>query len=478
MRVSTFVCVVLMLDFGVCSGVSVLGDRPVKMGSTSGGIGFDGLPLAHRGFLKHEEGYRETPIEISRCVVVLCEVAGKEMNMGLWPFSGRILLSFSADGDGRGNGWLLQDGGGGTGDRAGWDGNRRNGGSEPAEKFRFVVVKELGSKVFVFSRQTTDGLEVLRFRDIADDHVQLTTRQIGTSVHGYESIPHVTDMIRSCQYCFARGTICECSPTMRRRYAHAVKDNGGQEQADRQITAYSVNNQLATWTDGYWGLRQRNTMFPPIQMVTTRSTMDERVLSDCIKCIQDKYSHIIPPTVGLENERNNNPISGPKPIESLNSSGGGAGAGGVHSCPQCPKAFSRAYYLRRHFNSVHVGWKPHVCSFCGKNFSQKGHLNEHTRGQHSNNTVKCDREGCMSQFGSQSKLTRHIRAVHDNVRLHDCEFCGKAFKEKSHLIKHYRSHQKKDPTETSELPRLPIHPHQHQQHHHHHHDDVHNFSLH
>lgn len=43
---------------------------------------------------------------------------------------------------------------------------------------------------------------------------------------------------------------------------------------------------------------------------------------------------------------------------------------------------------------------------------------------------------CGSQFPDKSKLDRHVRGVHENVRPYVCDLCHYKFKEKSHLKRH------------------------------------------
>ncbi|KAJ8901364.1 hypothetical protein NDN08_007210 [Rhodosorus marinus] len=85
--------------------------------------------------------------------------------------------------------------------------------------------------------------------------------------------------------------------------------------------------------------------------------------------------------------------------------------------------------------------KPFTCRYCERRFYQSGHRNEHERTIHFGNGYKC--KPCGILFGNKSKLDRHVRSVHNNVRRFECEECGFKFKEKCHLVKHAKAHERK-----------------------------------
>ncbi|KAJ8901363.1 hypothetical protein NDN08_007209 [Rhodosorus marinus] len=106
-----------------------------------------------------------------------------------------------------------------------------------------------------------------------------------------------------------------------------------------------------------------------------------------------------------------------------------------HKC-QCGISFRTFYQLTRHKKWVHEGRKEYSCGHCSRRFSQSGHRNEHERQVHLRDALVC--EYCGKMFGIKSRMDRHIRAVHENVRDHECTLCGKMFKERNHLQKHLR----------------------------------------
>ena len=48
-----------------------------------------------------------------------------------------------------------------------------------------------------------------------------------------------------------------------------------------------------------------------------------------------------------------------------------------HCCSKCDLKCDSAHNLKRHFEIVHEGKKPHMCSICGKTFGFKSSLRDH-----------------------------------------------------------------------------------------------------
>ena len=77
-------------------------------------------------------------------------------------------------------------------------------------------------------------------------------------------------------------------------------------------------------------------------------------------------------------------------------------------CEKCNQRFRDSSNLKAHIRRVHEGEKNLVCTYCGKLFF--------------------DNHG----------LKVHVEKVHEfpNLREHNCDECGKAYKSKEHLKKH------------------------------------------
>jgi len=50
---------------------------------------------------------------------------------------------------------------------------------------------------------------------------------------------------------------------------------------------------------------------------------------------------------------------------------------------------------------------------------------------------KCSHLNCSKSYARKSELYVHERS-HDNISLHHCQQCGKGFREKSRMTKHYQ----------------------------------------
>ncbi|KAJ8901360.1 hypothetical protein NDN08_007206 [Rhodosorus marinus] len=105
----------------------------------------------------------------------------------------------------------------------------------------------------------------------------------------------------------------------------------------------------------------------------------------------------------------------------------------------CEMPFSSTYQLGQHMRSAHNQKREFSCRHCKRTFTQSGHRNEHERREHLGEGLAC--ELCGKKFGVKSRMERHVRSVHENIRSHECGVCGSKFKQKSHLQKHERSHQ-------------------------------------
>ena len=74
---------------------------------------------------------------------------------------------------------------------------------------------------------------------------------------------------------------------------------------------------------------------------------------------------------------------------------------------------------------VHEGLKNHVCDLCGKRFGVVSSLLKHKRIQHEGQKHPCDL--CDKSFCEAYHLKIHISADHEGQKNFKCEFCEKSF---------------------------------------------------
>ena len=139
-------------------------------------------------------------------------------------------------------------------------------------------------------------------------------------------------------------------------------------------------------------------------------------------------------------------------------------------CKICNKKFASTSTLKLHINSVHLGERKHKCELCSTTFTAKSSLLGHKRRVHEKETnFKCDICGkdffqrselsqhikklhqniqspedicpiCKKQFKSGSKfLQEHIENIHNNIKNHECDMCGKSFSGLSDLSIHRKT---------------------------------------
>ena len=74
--------------------------------------------------------------------------------------------------------------------------------------------------------------------------------------------------------------------------------------------------------------------------------------------------------------------------------------------------------LKKHILCVHEGIKPHKCDLCGKAFSR------------------------------QSAVNDHVKIFHEGIKDFQCDLCGKEFNHKSHLNRHKKNVHEKSENQT------------------------------
>ncbi|RWS31722.1 zinc finger E-box-binding homeobox protein zag-1-like protein [Leptotrombidium deliense] len=79
--------------------------------------------------------------------------------------------------------------------------------------------------------------------------------------------------------------------------------------------------------------------------------------------------------------------------------------GGVYSCDQCDKTFSKQSSLARH-KYEHSGQRPHKCDVCSKAFKHKHHLTEHKRLHSGEKPFQCKK--CLKRFSHSGSYSQHM----------------------------------------------------------------------
>ena len=102
-----------------------------------------------------------------------------------------------------------------------------------------------------------------------------------------------------------------------------------------------------------------------------------------------------------------------------------------------PPDFGRAADLKKHIRYVHEGVKNHKCEKCGKAFTKPGELKIHISSVHEGvKNHKCNI--CGKTFSQAGNLNKHS-CVHEKVKNHKCVTCDKAFGMSGSLKRHIRT---------------------------------------
>lgn len=109
-----------------------------------------------------------------------------------------------------------------------------------------------------------------------------------------------------------------------------------------------------------------------------------------------------------------------------------------YSCDQCNNTFSRSSSLRFHKKAVHQQIRSHVCEQCGKCFVAFTNLERHMFTHTGERPFACDQ--CDKSFSQSNTLKTHKQSVHEQIRPHACDQCDKRFAQASDLKNHSRTH--------------------------------------
>lgn len=108
----------------------------------------------------------------------------------------------------------------------------------------------------------------------------------------------------------------------------------------------------------------------------------------------------------------------------------------VFKCDQCDKKYTRNSRLTSHIKKIHDGIKPFSCGTCKKRFGRRDHLRRHEKTHGERKTYDCEK--CVKKFVSKQALQLH-RATHDKKRvLWLCSMCNKNFSGEHSLYRHMR----------------------------------------
>ncbi|CAG5015827.1 unnamed protein product [Parnassius apollo] len=120
-------------------------------------------------------------------------------------------------------------------------------------------------------------------------------------------------------------------------------------------------------------------------------------------------------------------------------------------CVECDVRFKSAHSLKQHLlkslKHLDVQSLKYKCTRCDKRFVSQAALTHHSEIQHEGvRPYRCPR--CPAALASRASLAKHERAVHAGRRpppAHVCDTCGRAFRGKSVLINHVRTHTGEKP---------------------------------
>ena len=106
------------------------------------------------------------------------------------------------------------------------------------------------------------------------------------------------------------------------------------------------------------------------------------------------------------------------------------------NCEYCKADFTSKNHLKRHIESVHLGFK-FPCNLCKYEATAKRSLQSHIESKHEGKKYPCPQ--CKLQICDKSSLRKHIRTVHMMIRAYPCLQCGQKFSTKNDLNMHIES---------------------------------------
>ena len=110
----------------------------------------------------------------------------------------------------------------------------------------------------------------------------------------------------------------------------------------------------------------------------------------------------------------------------------------TYACQLCSYKSAKRSKVARHVRAVHSNIREHICTKCGAAFAHRYHLKSHYGAVHlklKSNVCKV----CGTAFASKSTLKSHEQSVHLKIKNHICTECGRAFTVAKLLKNHYLS---------------------------------------
>ncbi|KAM4580861.1 uncharacterized protein PAE49_005557 [Odontesthes bonariensis] len=113
---------------------------------------------------------------------------------------------------------------------------------------------------------------------------------------------------------------------------------------------------------------------------------------------------------------------------------------GDFRCSVCDLQLPSKFKLQDHMN-LHTGARPYCCAECGKRFCQiynyRVHLRTHAK-------IKVERHWCricLTGFGSQEHLKRHLSRTHFEDLFYECDLCKRVFTSLKECEAHVQLHK-------------------------------------
>ena len=111
-------------------------------------------------------------------------------------------------------------------------------------------------------------------------------------------------------------------------------------------------------------------------------------------------------------------------------------------CHTCGTILQTKGELKRHIKAVHDKIKIIECRWCRDKYDDKGLLQKHIKDVHDKNKpFEC--RNCRNTFTKRSKLKRHIKNVHHKIEDIKCKKCEYTTTQSSNLEKHIKEKHKK-----------------------------------
>lgn len=107
-------------------------------------------------------------------------------------------------------------------------------------------------------------------------------------------------------------------------------------------------------------------------------------------------------------------------------------------CDLCSKSYKSKIDLKLHIRKIHLGILNYPCKYCGRVFKDWSTRHYHNLTLHEPSRLKFACDFCPKKFTGKFRLDEH-RAMHLDVRKHQCSDCEKSFKKVRHLNDHRKT---------------------------------------